>query len=140
MWADVSNTQLLKLLEKDNSIYEVIHSFPHKVYFDIDADNKDYDIYEKIVPKLNELFPNAEMAVSGSKSEIRQSYHITLNNYLIKNEEDRNFMKALVKYFKQTIDDGFDDKVYTKNRFMKCINQSKEDGDVTTNCGFRHGL
>ena len=25
MWADVSNTQLLKLLEKDNSIYEVIH-------------------------------------------------------------------------------------------------------------------
>jgi hypothetical protein len=130
MWADVSNSQLLKILEKDNSIYEVIHKFPHKVYFDIDADNKDYDIYEKIVPKLNELFPTAEMAVSGSKSEIRQSYHIVLNNYLIKNEEERSFMKSLVKYFKQTIDDGFDDKVYTKNRFMKCINQSKEDGRI----------
>lgn len=130
MWADVSNSQLLKILEKDNSIYEVIHNFPHKIYFDIDADNKDYDIYEKIIPKLNELFPNAEMAVSGSKSEVRQSYHIILNNYLIKNEEDRNFMKALTKYFKQTIDDGFDDKVYTKNRFMKCINQSKEDGRI----------
>ena len=40
MWADVSNTQLLKLLEKDNSIYEVIHSFPHKVYFDIDFQDR----------------------------------------------------------------------------------------------------
>ena len=130
MWSDVSNDQLLKLLEKDNCIYEVIHTFPHKLYFDIDADNKDYDIYEKIVPKLNILFPNADMAVSGSKSDIRQSYHIILNNYLIKNEEDRSLIKSLVKYFKQTIDDGFDDKVYTKNRFMKCFNQSKEDGRI----------
>ena len=44
MWANVSDTQILKLLEKDNSIYEVIHQYPHKLYFDIDADNKDYDI------------------------------------------------------------------------------------------------
>jgi hypothetical protein len=130
MWADVNSDDLLRLVHKDNCIYEVIDQFPHKVYFDIDADNKDYDIYEKIIPKLNELFPNSEMAVSGSKSEVRQSYHIVLNNYLIKNEEDRNFMKSLVKYFKQTIDDGFDDRVYTKNRFMKCINQSKEDGRI----------
>ena len=89
MWADVSNTELLKLIEKDNFIYEVIDSFPHKVYFDIDADDKDYDIYQKIIPKLNELFPNADMAVSGSISKKRQSYHIILNNYLIKNEADR---------------------------------------------------
>ena len=130
MWANVSDTQILKLLEKDNSIYEVIHQYPHKLYFDIDADNKDYDIYELIVPKLNDLFPNSDMAVSGSKSNIRQRYHIILNNYLIKNDDDRVLINSLVNYFKQTIDDGFDDRVYTKNRFMKCSNQSKEDGRI----------
>ena len=130
MWADVSNSQLLKLLEKDNYIYEVIHAFPHKLYFDIDADNKDYDIYEKIVPEINKLFPDADIAVSGSKSDIRQSYHIILNNYLIKNENDRQLMKSIVKYLKNNFNDSFDDKVYTKNRNMKCINQSKEDGRI----------
>ena len=130
MWADVSNTELLRLTQKDNFIYEVIHQYPHKVYFDIDGKDKDYDIYQKIVPKLNELFPNADMAISGSHIGNKQSYHIILNNYLIKNEADRNFMKSLSIYFKEHIDDSFDTKVYTKNRFMKCINQSKEDGRV----------
>ena len=114
MWADVSDNELLKLTTNDNSIYEVICSFPHKIYFDIDGDNKDYDMYEKIVPKINELFPDADMAVSGSKSDVRQSYHIVLNNCLIKNEEDRQSMKSLAKYLKLNFDDGFDDKVYTK--------------------------
>jgi hypothetical protein len=127
MWADASNDELLRLCSKDNAIYEVIHCFPHKVYFDIDADNKDYDIYEKIIPEINKLFPNADIAVSGSKSDIRQSYHIILNNYLIKNEDERQTMKSIVKYLKHNFDDGFDDKVYTKNRNMKCINQSKGD-------------
>ena len=130
MWADVNDNELLKLTTKDNSIYEVICSFPHKIYFDIDGDNKDYNIYEKIVPKINELFPDADMAVSGSKSDVRQSYHIVLNNYLINSEEDRQRMKSLAKYLKLNFDDGFDDKVYTKNRNMKCINQSKEDGRI----------
>ena len=130
MWADVSDNELIKLTTKDNSIYEVICSFPHKIYFDIDGDNKDYDIYEKIVPKIDELFPDADMAVSGSKSDVRQSYHITLNNYLIKNENDRQSIKSLAKYLKLNFDDGFDDKVYTNNRNMKCINQSKEDGRI----------
>ena len=130
MWADVNNDDLLKLVEKDNSIYEVISKFPHKVYFDIDADNKDYDIYEKLVPKINELFPDADMAISGSKSDVRQSYHITLNNYLINNEDERQTIKSLVKYLKLNYDDSFDDKVYTKNRNMKCVNQSKEDNRI----------
>jgi hypothetical protein len=130
MWADVNNEELLKLVDKDNSIYEVITKFPHKVYFDIDADNKNYDIYEKLVPKINELFPDADLAISGSKSDVRQSYHITLNNYLINNEDERQTMKSLVKYLKLNFDDSFDDKVYTKNRNMKCVNQSKEDNRI----------
>ena len=128
MWADVNNDELLKLVEKDHSIYEVIHKFPHKVYFDIDADNKDYDIYEKLIPKIKELFIDADIAISGSKSDVRQSYHIVLNNYLINNEDERQTIKLLVKYLNINFDDSFDTKVYTKNRNMKCINQSKEDG------------
>ena len=67
MWADVNNEELLKLVQKDNSIYEVICKFPHKVYYDIDADNKDYDIYEKLVPKINELFPDAGKPIVNAK-------------------------------------------------------------------------
>ena len=36
MWTDVNNDTLLKLVEKDNGIYEVITNYPHKLYFDID--------------------------------------------------------------------------------------------------------
>jgi hypothetical protein len=130
MWADASNMQLLKLLKKDNCIYEVIHAFPHKVYFDIDADNKDYDIYDKLIPKINELFPDSDMAISGSKSEVRQSYHMVLNNYLMHNEVERQAIKSLVMYLNETFENSFDAKVYTKNRNMKCINQSKEDNRI----------
>ena len=103
MWTNVNDKDLLRLTEKDNGIYEVIYKYPHKVYFDIDADNKDYDILKKITPKIKELFKDADICISGSKSKIRQSYHITLNNYLIKNDEDRQKIKALVKYFKRII-------------------------------------
>ena len=127
MWTNVNDKDLLRLTEKDNGIYEVIYKYPHKVYFDIDADNKDYDILKKITPKIKELFKDADICISGSKSKIRQSYHITLNNYLIKNDEDRQKIKALVKYLRESFDDSFDDKVYSNNRNMKCINQSKGD-------------
>lgn len=143
MWADVNQDDLFRLVQKDNCIYEVIHQYPHKVYFDIDADNKDYDIYNKIVPKIEELFPNADIAVSGSKSEIRQSYHIVLNNYLIKNDNERETMKLLSKHLKETFDDSFDTLVYSKNRFFKCVNQSKEDGriqEVITNTDLKKHL
>ena len=93
LWTNVHPDELLSLVERDNGIYEVICSYPHKVYFDIDADNKDYDILEKIIPKINELFPDSQMAISGSKSDVRQSYHIVLNNYMISSEKERNHIK-----------------------------------------------
>lgn len=130
MWTSLQADDLLKLVQKDNCIYEVIDQFPHKVYFDIDADNKDYDIYTKIVPEIEALFPDCDIAVSGSKSDVRQSYHIVLNNYLIQNEDERETIKLLSKHLKETVDDSFDTKVYTKNRFFKCVNQSKEDGRI----------
>ena len=136
MWADMSETELLNLLNKDNGIYEVITQFPHKVYFDIDKHKEistmeeDGLYYEKIINKINELFPNSNMAISGSLTETKTSYHITLNNYVINNIDDRDKLKSVVKYLNINFDDAFDWKVYTKNRNMKAINQSKGDGRI----------
>lgn len=129
-WAGLSKEDLLRISSKDIGLYEVITKYPHKVYFDIDADNKDYNIYDKIIPKINELFPDADMAISGSVSDVRQSYHIVLNNFTIDNIEDRETIKALVNHLKTTFDDSFDNVVYSKNRNMKCINQSKGDARI----------
>jgi hypothetical protein len=70
------------------------------------------------------------MAVSGSITIEKESYHIVLNNYIIKNIEDRDYIKNIVQYLNNTYDDSFDWKVYTNNRNMKAINQSKADGRV----------
>ena len=53
-----------------------------------------------------------------------------MNNYTIHNEEDREKVKHITHYIRENIDEGFDWTVYTKNRNMKAINQSKIDGRV----------
>jgi hypothetical protein len=130
-WGYIEPTKFLALLEKNHGLYEVITQFPHKVYFDIDKKGETSGEYLDNIKKIVlEYFPNAEMAISGSIKETKTSYHITLQNYVIHNEEERQYMKHLVKYICAHEDDSFDWKVYTKNRNMKCINQSKDDGRV----------
>lgn len=131
MWGNVIPSYLLKLLEKNHGLYEVVTSFPHKVYFDIDKKGEaSCDYIETIKQTILQFFPNADMAISGSINETKTSYHIVLQNYSIHNETERTTMKHIVKHINETINDSFDWKVYTKNRNMKCINQSKDDGRV----------
>ena len=131
MWGNIQPNQLLKLLENNHGLYEVITSFPHKVYFDIDKKEKqDHTFLDSIKAHILTLFPNADMAISGSIKETKTSYHIVLQNYTIHNEEERETMKHIVRYMSEHFDESFDWKVYTKNRNMKCINQSKDDGRV----------
>jgi hypothetical protein len=134
MWGITSPQNLLTLLEKNHGIYELITTFPHKVYFDIDnafeegmPTSSKLDVFVSII---NELFPESDMAISGSITEVKESYHIVLNNYMIHNEEERTQIKMIVKHLQATKDSAFDWKVYTKNRQMKCINQAKLDGRV----------
>jgi len=130
LWGFTEPSKLLKLLEKNYGWYEVITQFPHKVYFDIDKNGlQDSSYLQNIKSIITEYFPNAEMAISGSYTENKTSFHIVLQNYTIHNEDERQHIKHLVIHLK-TKDDGFDWKVYTKNRNMKCINQSKDDGRV----------
>lgn len=142
MWGYTQPLKLIELIKKNYGIYEVITKFPHKVYFDIDGKEDCPDLI-KIKEIINEFFPDAKMAISGSITEQKKSYHITLSNYIIHNEEERIIIKTIVKHICNKISDCFDWKVYTKNRNMKCINQSKRDGrvqELIENEDFRHHL
>lgn len=128
-WTSIEPGKYINLLIKNYGLYEVITSFPHKMYFDIDKKGDDIpaDFLQQIKKLILQYFPNAEMAISGSITDDKTSYHIVLQNYVIHNEEERTTVKHVIKYL-QTIDNSFDWKVYTKNRNMKCAGQSKEDG------------
>ena len=132
LWGYATPNHLLKLLEKNRGIYEVMASFPFKVYFDIDKKQCDdgNQYLEHVKNIIQEFFPNCEFAISGSITQVKTSFHIVLNNYIIHNEDERAYMKHITKYLCEERDDGFDWKVYTKNRNMKAINQSKLDGRV----------
>ena len=122
LWGKIQEDHILKLIKKNIGLYEVLHNFPYKVYFDIDGNN-DCNLQE-IKDIINKYFVNCKMSISGYEIEDKKSYHIILNNYTINNEEERDKLKFIVKYLK-SLNSHFDDKVYTKNRNMKAINQSK---------------
>lgn len=126
MWTHLSPEALVKQIEKNHGIYEVITQFPHKLYFDIDrhldGSETDTDTYlDQCLQNIKTFFPAGEWAVSGSITSEKQSYHITSDSYVIHNKDERDTVKIIVKKL------GFDPKVYGNNQNMKCINQSKQD-------------
>ena len=76
---------------------------------------------------LYSTFPDAELSISGNKTELKISYHIIINNWYANNV---NEMECLQEFCNKYSNLGFDDKVYTSNRNMKIINQSKPDGRI----------
>ena len=136
-WGHCSPDKLVSLLEKNSGIYEVITKYPCKVYFDIDrkatASEPLPDATEflnSIKKYINETLPNGDLAISGSATETKLSYHIILNNYSINSPDELAIVKSIAKHMYLTMDSSIDTAVYTKNRNMKCINQSKDDGRV----------
>ena len=127
IYADATPAEFLKLIKNDINLCELISDrhYPYKMYFDIDGDNKPADFKETIINKINELFSDSDIAISGSEAEIRKSYHIILNNYHINNKDERNKFKAVVNYLKLNVDDGFDTAPYGNGKLMKTIHQSK---------------
>ena len=119
---------LRTLISKNHGVFEVIlPSQKRKVYFDIDNEPAKSDLV-KVKELIREKFPNAEMAISGSKTPKKDSYHIVLTNYFFENQQAQ---RALVHWLNTLPPElGFDTKVYTTNRNFKCINQSKIDGRV----------
>ena len=107
---------------------EIITNEKHKLYFDIDAKTStitDKNNYRaSLIEMFNNVFPDSDMAISGSENDFKYSYHITLNNYMCLDSDDKALLKRLVKYMKTFFND-IDISVYSKNRCMKYINQSK---------------
>jgi hypothetical protein len=137
LWGCIKPEQFVNMLQSNYGLYEVITKFPHKVYFDIDCkvdrlctEEEFQNVIDNTLVHLEPFFPNAQFAISGSNTETKISLHIVLQNYVIHNEDERQYMKHLVKYIYENWDKWYDWKVYTKNRNMKCINQSKDDGRV----------
>jgi len=124
MWSATTEEHLLKITEKNIGAYEVINKYPHKAYFDIDCeDATPLDTFKEIIKKR---IPDAELAISGSETATKNSYHIIINNYAITSIIDRENFKQLVMEM-HAENSGFDTKVYTNNRNMKIINQSKQN-------------
>lgn len=130
MWTHVLPEQLLTLQKSNKGLYEVIHRYPHKLYFDIDNLKESDDLFlSNIKEQISNIFPGIEMAISGSITPEKTSYHIVAQNYMIRNDDERNTIKNVVKHLAH-LNNAFDWKVYTPNRNMKCHGQSKDDGRV----------
>lgn len=122
LWGYCNEEDILKLVSKNIGLYEVIDKYPYKVYFDIDGDENCK--LEEIKDIINKYFIGCQMSISGYEENNKNSYHIILNNYIINNDLERQKLKEIVKFF-YSLNSNFDDKVYTINRNMKAINQSK---------------
>ena len=137
LYTNVTPKQLLKLLETNKGIFEVLTSYPRKVYFDIDCSKEElgdkefasrFNNHKQYLADccsiITEMFPDASIAVSGSITDTKISYHAVLQNYNIMNAEQLAIIKLVVTEMK-TKETTFDNRVYTKNRNMKSVNQSK---------------
>jgi hypothetical protein len=122
LWTTVTHRQLTNLINHGNCwVYEILlPDLKRKVYFDVDKTSASL---EEILAPVYQHFPHARCQVSGSeKDDGTKSYHITLSNYYA----DTLAAMLPVKLFTMKYQGlGYDDSVYTKNRNMKCINQSK---------------
>jgi hypothetical protein len=127
-WRIFEQNEIIDTISNHNGfICEILSNFPQKVYFDIDCKEIEKLNLNDVKNIIKKYFPDGELSISGSETDFKKSYHIIVNNYIISNINDRDKMKQLVKYIVDNECEFFDWKVYTTNRAMKCVFQSKPD-------------
>ena len=133
-WGVTTPENLLKIVSKNRGLYEVqVSDRKRKLNFDIDVDRTIYKdinpdtLLESCKTKLIQEFPEGLLQVSGVVTEHKISYHIVISNWYADNIDD---ILCLKDFATDNSDLFFDNKVYTSNRNMKLINQSKPDGRV----------
>ena len=132
LWGCMNPEKVLLSMQANHGLYEVLAKYPYKVYFDIDKKrNRENpaEFLQLCKTQILSVFTAGAMAISGSVTAEKISYHIVLNNYLIENEEQLQHVKILIKLLNER-NDSFDYRVYKKNQNMKMPNQSKLDGRV----------
>lgn len=126
-WANCTENQVKEMINENHHIYEVLpKNGQRKVYFDIDClKTKTKLSFQEFIEKctciIQSLFKDAVFQISGSESE-KYSLHIIVSNYYSNNQKEMKVLKTFCEFFS---DFGFDPSVYSINRNMKCINQSK---------------
>ena len=132
LWGSMNPEKALVSIQSNHGLYEVLAKYPKKVYFDIDkkrnGENPD-EFLDLCKHQILSVFTAGTLAISGSATDEKISFHIVLNNYLIENEEQFQHVKILVKLLKEQ-NESFDINVYKSNQNMKLPNQSKLDGRV----------
>lgn len=132
MWSSCSPEMYLQMCETNRGLYEMITKFPYKPYFDVDVkdpeklkdifdNNRQDEHLQSVLKVITDHFVDADIAVSGSYNVDKISYHIVLNNYVIRNEDDKLNFKMFVTYHSAI----FDKAVYGKTQAFKSINQTK---------------
>ncbi|KAI9159237.1 hypothetical protein H9P43_008577 [Blastocladiella emersonii ATCC 22665] len=124
-FAKVKTADLAGLLDKNRCIQEMVHPKRlSKVYFDIDCPGNRKDVTLDVIKKvILAQFPGANLQVCGYKTDLKKAWHIVLSNYTA-TLKDMPFLKLFCSH-PDHVKLGFDSSVYSKHRFMKCINQSK---------------
>ena len=133
-WGITTPDNLVKITKTNKYLYEIIlPERKRKLYFDVDCirtENPDIipsDLLNEIEQTIQIEFPGSVLEVSGSVTELKISYHITISNWIADTLEDILALKIFAKKYNHLF---IDEKVYTSNRLMKLINQSKIDGRV----------
>jgi hypothetical protein len=130
LYSSCTPENLIELSKTNIHLFEIITDYPCKVFFDIDFDSINmFTVHfpafiEEIKTIISGYFPNSVFAISGSATPNKFSLHVTLTNYLLYSAQDMSILKSLMAVMKKQ-HKSFDEKVYSKNRAMKCINQSK---------------
>ena len=130
LWANTTLPEIIRLITgKSRGIYEIIApTLKRKVYFDVDG----IVVLQDVIDTITQKFPNANLHISGNtepkNGKPNASYHIVLSNYYFTDQNQQKVLKRWVMSLPEAL--GIDQSVYTTNRLMKCINQSKLDGRI----------
>ena len=124
----IEEKNIISFTQKNNIfLCELITEYPCRVYFDIDG-KPDLDLSD-VKNTISEYFGMTDMYIMGYENDKKKSYHITLPHY-ITTYDDLETLKNIVKHIRKNRCDAFDDVIYTKNRAMKCVFQSKPNGGI----------
>jgi hypothetical protein len=127
MWSSMTRETYLRLLETNHGLYEIIEKDKRrKVYFDVDCPGDNPDPLDEVKKVTYKMFPGARLQISGSRTPSKISYHVTISNWFWNNQDEQRQMILWALNNIPHVDKG----VYTMNRNMKCVNQSKPDGRV----------
>lgn len=136
---DVSVQQIVqKIRFFDNHMYEVLNNKdPTRLYFDIDMegymDTEGEKFVKMLIREVRNKYPekNTKVCVMTSHRTGKKSYHITFPEIIFKNSAD---VKTAVYSLLAEKDylmsyNAIDKRVYTSNRCMRTLNQSKPTKD-----------